>query len=143
MPSPGYRQWLGDLKARLRQVQLKAAVALNTELLQFYWELGADIVARQAEQSWGSGFLDKLSKDLTQEFPGRKGFSKRNLEQIRRWVQLLVHPTGDCEAGCFAIACHSLVAQRGHHYQMPEPRRSPLLPAANPSTRLEPCRSNH
>jgi hypothetical protein len=80
-----YRAWLGDLKARFRQVQLKAVVAVNTELLQFYWGLGADIVAKQATQAWGSGFLEKLSQDLMQEFPEMKGFSKRNLEQIRRW----------------------------------------------------------
>ena len=34
-----YRQWLGELKSRFRQVQLKAAVAVNTAMLQFYWEL--------------------------------------------------------------------------------------------------------
>lgn len=80
-----YRQWLGQLKARFRQVQLKAAVAVNTELLQYYWDLGADIVARQAEQRWGSGFLDRLSRDLTQAFPEVKGFSVRNLKYIRQW----------------------------------------------------------
>ncbi|MFN9728146.1 YhcG family protein [Acidovorax sp.] len=80
-----YRAWLGDLKARFRQVQLKAAVAVNTELLQFYWALGTDIVAKQATQAWGSGFLEKLSQDLMQEFPEMKGFSKRNLELIRQW----------------------------------------------------------
>lgn len=83
--TPDYRDWVGQLKTRFRQVQLKAAVAVNTALLQFYWELGADIVARQATQAWGSGFLENLSRDLMQEFPDVKGFSKRNLEQIRRW----------------------------------------------------------
>lgn len=80
-----YRQWVGDLKARFRQVQLKAAVAVNTEMLLFYWELGADIVAQQASQSWGSGFLENLSRDLMQEFPEMKGFSLRNLKYIRQW----------------------------------------------------------
>ncbi|MGQ0710287.1 MAG: PDDEXK nuclease domain-containing protein [Rhodoferax sp.] len=80
-----YRAWIGTLKTRFRQVQLKAAVAVNTELLQFYWDLGADIVARQAQHAWGSRFLERLSQDLMQEFPQTKGFSKRNLEQIRRW----------------------------------------------------------
>lgn len=80
-----YRQWLGQLKARFRQVQLKAAVAVNTELLQFYWGLGTDIVAKQAETSWGSGFLAQLSQDLMQEFPNVKGFSLRNLKYIRQW----------------------------------------------------------
>ncbi|MCE5360675.1 MAG: DUF1016 family protein, partial [Acidithiobacillus sp.] len=80
-----YRAWLSDLKTRFRQVQLKAAVAVNTELLQFYWQLGADIINKQATQAWGSGFLTQLSTDLMREFPEVKGFSKRNLEQIRRW----------------------------------------------------------
>lgn len=82
-----YALWLAQLKNRFRHVQLKAAVAVNTELLQFYWALGADIVERQAEAQWGSGFLTQLSQDLMQEFPDVKGFSKRNLEHIRRWYQ--------------------------------------------------------
>jgi predicted nuclease of restriction endonuclease-like (RecB) superfamily len=85
--SPEYRQWLGALKGRFRQVQLKAAVAVNTELLGFYWQLGADIVARQAEYAWGSSFLVQLSRDLTAEFPEVKGFSRRNLELIRQWYR--------------------------------------------------------
>ena len=80
-----YRQWLGELKTRFRQVQLKAAVAVNTAMLQFYWELGADMVAKQTQFAWGSGFLTQLSADLNKEFPNVAGFSKRNLEQIRRW----------------------------------------------------------
>lgn len=80
-----YTPWLAALKQRFRQVQLKAAVAVNTELLQFYWELGADIVRQQQDTQWGSGFLSQLSQDLMAEFPEVKGFSKRNLEQIRRW----------------------------------------------------------
>lgn len=83
--STDYRQWLGALKNRFRQVQLKAAVAVNTTLLQFYWELGTDIALRQAEQRWGSGFLENLSRDLMQEFPDVKGFSLRNLKYIRQW----------------------------------------------------------
>lgn len=83
--TPAYTQWLTTLKTRFRQVQLKAAVAVNTELLQFYWALGSDIAAQQVEAQWGSGFLAQLSQDLMREFPQVKGFSRRNLEHIRRW----------------------------------------------------------
>lgn len=86
MARPGdYRDWLLALKSRFQQVQLKAAVTVNTALLQFYWELGADIVARQAGSQWGDGFLQQLSADLMQEFPEMKGFSRRNLQLIRQW----------------------------------------------------------
>ena len=44
-----YAAWLGELKARIRQSQIKAAVKVNTELLQLYWQLGSDIVEKQRE----------------------------------------------------------------------------------------------
>jgi len=80
-----YKQWLKELKQRFRKAQLKAAVSVNRELVQFYWGLGADIVEKQKSAAWGSGFLKQLSQDMQTEFPDVKGFSKRNLEQIRRW----------------------------------------------------------
>ena len=59
-----YKNWLATLKSKIRQVQLKAIVAVNRELLLFYWELGADIVEKQKSSSWGDSFLKTLSKDL-------------------------------------------------------------------------------
>lgn len=83
--STEYEDWLKNLKQKVRQAQLKAAVKVNSTLLEFYWDLGIDIIERQKNTSWGSGFLKQLSKDLISEFPDIAGFSKRNLERIRRW----------------------------------------------------------
>jgi len=80
-----YRDWLIDIKRRARRAQLKAATAVNTALLEFYWSLGADIVEKQKNAAWGSGFLKQLSKDLMAEFPDMKGFSYRNLAAIKKW----------------------------------------------------------
>ncbi|KAF1081582.1 MAG: hypothetical protein GQF41_1922 [Candidatus Rifleibacterium amylolyticum] len=80
-----YKSWLLGLKQRFRQAQLKAAVSVNSALLEFYWELGAAIVEKQKIVAWGSGFLKQLSIDLRTEFPDVDGFSQRNLEHIRRW----------------------------------------------------------
>ena len=80
-----YSTWLRDLKNKVRMVQIKAAVQVNSELLQFYWDLGRDIVDKQRNTQWGDGFLTQLSLDLSTEFPDMKGFSKRNLELIRQW----------------------------------------------------------
>ena len=80
-----YTNWLKELKEKVRLVQLKAAVRVNTELLGFYWSLGRDIVEKQKSAKWGDGFLKQLSQDLTDEFPDMKGFSKRNLELMRKW----------------------------------------------------------
>ena len=80
-----YRAWLVELKHKVRNAQIRAAVKVNQELLRFYWELGTEIVAQQANSQWGDGFLQQLSHDLTVEFPEMKGFSKRNLELVRQW----------------------------------------------------------
>ena len=80
-----YVEWINNLKKRFRQVQLKAAVKINNELLNFYWELGKEITQKQKETKWGDKFLESLSKDLMAEFPDVKGFSLRNLKYIRQW----------------------------------------------------------
>lgn len=80
-----YNAWITDIKTRLKTAQLKSAVAVNTELLKFYWELGADIVEKQKTAKWGFGFLQQLSNDLNAEFPELKGFSYRNIRAIRQW----------------------------------------------------------
>ncbi|SBW01608.1 conserved hypothetical protein [uncultured Dysgonomonas sp.] len=78
-----FREWLIDLKGRIRQSQLKAAIKVNSELLRLYWDLGHEIVLRQMDAVWGSGFFEKLSKELMKEFPEMKGFSVTNLKYCR------------------------------------------------------------
>ena len=83
---PSYSEWIATLKSRVQQVQIKAATAVNRELLTFYWELGHQIIEKQQAAKWGSGFLKQLSDDLSSEFPEIKGFSHRNLKYVRQWV---------------------------------------------------------
>lgn len=80
-----YKKWLNGLKQKFRTVQVKAAVAVNSEMLHFYWELGADIIEKQAATKWGDKFIKQLSADLRAEFSDTKGFSERNLKYIRQW----------------------------------------------------------
>jgi len=89
-----YKEWFRSLKERVRHVQLKAALSVNRELLQFYWQLGAEIVEKQKFAQWGSGFLKQLSRDLQTEFPEVKGFSYRNIKYIRQWYHFFsMHQT--------------------------------------------------
>ena len=80
-----YATWLNELKNRVRLVQIKAAVQVNSELLLFYWELGKDIAEKQKNAKWGGGFLKRLHLDLSSEFPNIKGFSLSNLKYIKQW----------------------------------------------------------
>ena len=83
--SEDYKSWLAELKNRYRQSQIKAALRVNGELLKFYWSLGRDIISKQAESKWGSGFLKNLSLDLQREFKETSGLSYSNLKYARQW----------------------------------------------------------
>jgi len=85
---PEYQALLTDIKQHYQKAQLKAAYSVNREMIQFYWQLGQIIIEKQAKTTWGSKFLDQLSKDLQAEFPGTKGFSVRNLKYMRNFAQL-------------------------------------------------------
>ena len=80
-----YKDWLQNLKGKIQQSQIKAAIQVNSELLRLYWQIGKDIVEKQTQAKWGDGFLQTLSADLYKEFPTMKGFSYRNLKSIRQW----------------------------------------------------------
>ena len=80
-----YVEWLSSIKQRYQRSQIKAAVQVNHTMLEFYWELGRDIVALKAESQWGSGFFKQLSLDLREMFPDKDGFSVTNLKYIKRW----------------------------------------------------------
>jgi len=91
--SPGYGPWVAELKNRYRAAQIKAAVAVNRELLRFYWDLGRDIVVRfEREAGYGTGFFDRLSEDLARAIPEARGFSPVNLRYCRRFWLLYAGP---------------------------------------------------
>jgi predicted nuclease of restriction endonuclease-like (RecB) superfamily len=83
MIDKAYKDWLVDLKSKIRSAQLKAAVAVNTELIVLYWDLGKMIAEK--ENIWGSKLIAQISKDLKAEFPNMEGFSVSNLKYCKRF----------------------------------------------------------
>lgn len=78
--------FLRELKERIRTAQIRAALAINWELVVLYWQIGRKMLTRQ-QQGWGAKVIDKLAKDLQQEFPEMKGFSPRNLKYMRSFAE--------------------------------------------------------
>lgn len=79
----GYAPFLEQLKLRVRQAQVKAALAVNSELIALYWDLGKAIVEKQEQEGWKSQIIERLCKDLQNAFPGMQGFSRRNVFRMR------------------------------------------------------------
>jgi predicted nuclease of restriction endonuclease-like (RecB) superfamily len=83
-----YSAWINELSSRYRRSQIKAAVKVNQEMLQFYWELGRDIVEMHIEERWGSNIIRNLSVDLQREIPSAHCFSRTNLYYTRAFYLL-------------------------------------------------------
>ena len=82
-PPSNYDDFLRDLKERIRRTQIKAALAVNRELVLLYWQMGREILARQQQEGWGAKVIQRLATDLKREFPEMKGFSRSNLLYMR------------------------------------------------------------
>lgn len=92
-----YASWIEELSQRYKRSQIKAATHVNSEMLQFYWMLGKDIVTLKAESRWGEKFLSKLSIDLKAKLPGIKGLSETSIGYAKRFYLLYnewfaIHP---------------------------------------------------
>lgn len=88
MPTPqGYADWLVELKLRIHHAQQRAALSVNRELVQLYWQIGHDILQRQEQQGWGAKVIEHLALDLRNAFPEMKGFSRANLMYMRAFAE--------------------------------------------------------
>ena len=82
-PPAGYPELLQELKTRIHAAQVRAALAVNRELVLLYWSIGREILDRQQAEGWGGKIIDRLARDLQNEFPGVEGYSARSLKYMR------------------------------------------------------------
>jgi len=83
-----YLSFLNEIKQRIITSQYTALKAVNKELINLYWDIGKRIVEKQKELKWGKSVVENLAKDLQNEFPGIKGFSSRNLWNMKLFYDI-------------------------------------------------------
>jgi predicted nuclease of restriction endonuclease-like (RecB) superfamily len=81
-----YGAVLNEIKRRIRQERLRVVMAANSAMVLLYWDIGRMILQRQDRAGWGAKVIDRLAKDLRDEFPDMKGFSPRNLKYMRAFA---------------------------------------------------------
>jgi len=81
--SEDYRNFIGEIKDKIRKSQYEAMKAVNQTLISLYWGIGQEIYNQQQEKGWGKSIVEVLSKELKKEFPDVQGFSARNLWNMR------------------------------------------------------------
>lgn len=80
-----YRQALAVIKQRIHSAQTRAVLAVNTELLNLYWDIGRQLDSWQRERAWGSAVVEQMAQDLQVSYPGIKGFSRTSLFAMRQF----------------------------------------------------------
>ncbi len=96
-----YKEWIVELKNKLRSVRLKAISTVNALLIEFYWDLGRMIVEKQTQTQWGDKLISQLSKDLQAEFTDISGLSERNIKYCRQFYQFYTSENGQQVIGQF------------------------------------------
>lgn len=82
----GYDVWRREIITIIEQAKYKAVLSVNSELLSLYWKIGTDIIRKQEEQGWGTQVVEQLAKDLSVRFPDDRGYSARNLWNMKRFA---------------------------------------------------------
>ena len=75
------------IKAAILQSQQRALKAINQEQLALYYGIGRYVSANTRKKNWGKGTLAAISEQLRKELPGLKGFSERNLKNMRTFFE--------------------------------------------------------
>lgn len=75
------------IKAAILQSQQRALKAINQEQLALYYGIGRYVSANTRKKNWGKGTLAIISEQLRKELPGLKGFSERNLKNMRTFYE--------------------------------------------------------
>lgn len=90
MPT-GYNQWRKDIENLIDTEKLKTAISVNMGTLSLYWNIGKQIIEKLEQIGWGKLVIAQLSKDLCSRFPDDRGYSERNLRNMKRFAE--AYPT--------------------------------------------------
>ena len=80
-----FTTFVKEIKTKILSSQYEALKAVNKELINLYWDIGKNIVEKQEQFRWGKFVVKNLSQELQKEFVGMKGFSERNLWNMRNF----------------------------------------------------------
>ena len=82
-----YKAFFKEIKEKILTSQVKAALAVNHELINLYWEIGSKIHLKQKDEGWGAKTIENLANDLKSTFPEMKGFSLTNIKYMVQFAR--------------------------------------------------------
>jgi DUF1016 N-terminal domain len=76
-----------DVVQLIASARQRAIQAVNTSLIDLYWQVGEIISHKIAAAEWGDGVVQQLAEHIAQTHPGLRGFTKRNLFRMRQFYE--------------------------------------------------------
>lgn len=80
-------QSFAEVVALIQAARQQAVQAVNTHLVELYWQVGAYISHKLAQAEWGDGVVQQLADYLARTQPGLRGFTRRNLFRMRKFYE--------------------------------------------------------
>lgn len=80
-----YKSFIKDLKQKIYGTKTKAILSANRLMIELYFEIGREIVAKQETLGWGKSVVEQMSRDLVSEFGEKSGYSGSNLWRMRNF----------------------------------------------------------
>jgi predicted nuclease of restriction endonuclease-like (RecB) superfamily len=76
-----------EVLALIQSAKQQAMQAVNTQLIELYWQVGAYISRKLEKAEWGDSVVSQLAEHLAQTQPGLRGFTRSNLFRMRQFYE--------------------------------------------------------
>ena len=76
-----------EVLALIEAARGRAYQAVNTELVDLYWQLGAYLSQKIESAEWGDGVVDELATTIARRYPGIRGYTRPNLFRMRQFYE--------------------------------------------------------
>ncbi len=80
-----------EIKSAIVKAQSRVAANANAEMLTLYFRIGQYVAHKTKTEKWGTGVIDAISRQLQLEMPGLRGFSARNIRNMRQFYENWSH----------------------------------------------------
>lgn len=76
-----------EVLALINSARQQAIQAVNTQLIELYWQVGAYISRKLEQAEWGDAVVSQLADHLARTQPGLRGFTRPNLFRMRQFYE--------------------------------------------------------
>ena len=76
-----------DIIQLIKQSRFNAIKAVNTEMINLYWNVGAYISKQSSTAGWGEKTVDELADFIQKNYPEQKGFNRRGLYRMKQFYE--------------------------------------------------------